>query len=258
MPIFRALSKPGIGNPHTPYENELLLAGVKPTAIMADEDVSLELKSAILSKKVIEVGHRDFEVNYKLFYNPQYKSNAQKAAAIYHSFWKTKHINQSDESFLNSFIEKQTRRANSIQELFFKNSIEQKLINGQLMSIEPVRYVNGINTKALDEAEHEGAIKSIDLIKRERLYVLAQPNKIDDGKELFSRYFCDSEGYPKLSEPHEFNTRVGKLLGYSESDIQYCNNASSNKAFVKLMNITTPLRLYARKTVLLNDHLTID
>ncbi len=53
-PIFRALSNQGIINPHTPYEIDLMLAGVKPVAILPIQAINSEIKNAIENGVLIE------------------------------------------------------------------------------------------------------------------------------------------------------------------------------------------------------------
>lgn len=48
--------------------------------------------------------------------------------------------------------------------------------------------------------------------------VYAQKENYEEGKELFSRYYQGSEGYPILSQQDSFK-RIGLLLGYNENDL---------------------------------------
>lgn len=49
------------------------------------------------------------------------------------------------------------------------------------------------------------------------IQVYAQAHKIEDGKELFARYYNDGKGYPALTGADAFR-RIGTLLGYSPRD----------------------------------------
>ena len=63
-PIFKAISKPGIGNPHTPYEAELMAIGAKPVAIMSPSDITPDLQLAIDKGDVVKTGEKLFREHF--------------------------------------------------------------------------------------------------------------------------------------------------------------------------------------------------
>ena len=52
------------------------------------------------------------------------------------------------------------------------------------------------------------------------VHVYAQANKAEMGKELFNRYYEESSDYPEFQSWQEWFERIGKLLGYSDTDIK--------------------------------------
>ncbi len=59
-PVFDILAKPGLGNPHSPYEAELMTSGIKPVAFMGPEEVTPELQERINSGHIILVNEYEF------------------------------------------------------------------------------------------------------------------------------------------------------------------------------------------------------
>ena len=135
--------------PHAPYEIELMMAGVKPVAIIRSDEVSLEMSRHIQSGRIVLIGD----------YN----------------------------------------------------------------------------------AEQIGLVQ-----------VYAQTNKIDEGKEVYARYFNDNKGYTPLKGKAEVK-RIGELLGYSEIDIA-CVTQENYYSFwtSKILENTHQMRRWARKEYMLH------
>jgi len=52
-PIFKALASPGLVNPHSPFEIELMIAGIKPVAIVDPESRLKEYTNNIDSQNIL-------------------------------------------------------------------------------------------------------------------------------------------------------------------------------------------------------------
>ena len=59
-PVFKIIASPGIINPHTPYENELMIAGVKPVAILDSVDVCEKMKELVETGQIVLIGSYQF------------------------------------------------------------------------------------------------------------------------------------------------------------------------------------------------------
>jgi hypothetical protein len=87
--------------------------------------------------------------------------------------------------------------------------------------------------------------------KEQTLQVYAQADKIEEGKELYARYYLDGEGYPKLEEEEEYK-RVGELLGYNQNDISWAlGKKYQNKIIKSVLEKTTDWRCKVRKEYML-------
>ena len=81
--------------------------------------------------------------------------------------------------------------------------------------------------------------------------VFAQADKVADGRELFARYFLNSEGCEALPED-QFGDRIGQLLGYTEKDIAWFKSIQSAHLVVRwLMDETSGIRSAVRKESML-------
>jgi hypothetical protein len=270
MPIFRLIARPGLGNPHTPFEDELLLGGAKPCAIMSKEDLNDKLKKAINEGELLLIGEKEIIKTCELYYRPEEEENAQKAASIFQQFWKREGLSHEDAEFLNDFFLPSKER--SLTEQFNENlnhilipdnyyhisgpeKNEQNvnaLLSGDKKALIPFPTWN--NTRILHPkiktALKEGQIKSLDVNETRNLVVLAQKDKLEEGKELFARVYEDDKGYEPLSIK-DHHKRIGQLLGYTENDIKY---HGAPMPFLEWINSKTGnFRKTARKEIMLHD-----
>ena len=102
-------------------------------------------------------------------------------------------------------------------------------------------------------------------LTKEPTYVLAQADKIEQGRMLFDMYFnqidpthikiMEDNGAPAKKINHEWNKTVGKLLGYTDNDINWHMGAHKyqNPLILKIMQASESLRRWARKEIMLMD-----
>lgn len=82
--------------------------------------------------------------------------------------------------------------------------------------------------------------------------VYAQSNKIEEGKEIYARYYKNSEGYPPLESEEAFK-RIGELLGYTENDIALGLCKKYQNIFINaIMLKTNDWRCKIRKKYMIN------
>lgn len=87
--------------------------------------------------------------------------------------------------------------------------------------------------------------------KDKTIQVYAQSDKVEDGKELYARYYNDGDGYPELDDTEEYK-RVGKLLGYTENDVLFATGQKYRSSLIRrAMNSTNDLRCKIRKDYML-------
>lgn len=248
MPLFRALASLGLGNPHTPYENELMLAGVKPVAIISKRDMSSDIEKAIAKNQIVIAGEKEINNSFKLLYLPHIEQEAQKAASIYSSFLNTGKISYEGNQFLNSFI------GPSLSGEFNQDSLSiNKLLTGKVTSLEPTPSVI-IKNEYIDlyKAEEKGSINSVEFNVSRNVIVLAQYNKRSDGEEVYDRYYNDGKNSPKIENDDEYEARIGKLLGYTDNNIAWrLGTKYQNKQIHRLLSQTRDIRCKARKLCLL-------
>lgn len=252
MPVFRHIANPGIGNPHSPYEAELMAAGVKPIAVVGTFQMLNEgLSQAIKSGKVVVVASKIFDRDYALFHHPSQKENAEKAVPIYQSYWLTGDINEEQNQFLNSFVERPLSLKTSLLQRY--NSPIHNLINGKMTCVQPVLNCDDFIDKRLAEAVENGSIESKKYTVRQKIIVLAQADKIDDARELYDRCYNEGKNSPTIEDNNEWNARIGKLFGYTDNDIAWSNGTKyQNPIIAKLMYATMDFRAWTRKEVMLN------
>lgn len=146
-PLFKAVASLGLGNPHTPYEIELMEAGAKPVCIIESTDVSPKMSKLIQAGQIVHIGDYQF--------------------------------------------------------------------------------------------------------KDKKLQVYAQSDKVEDGKELYARYYNDGTGYPELDDTEEFK-RVGKLLGYTDNDVLFATREKYQSPLInRLLVDTNDFRCKIRKEYML-------
>lgn len=272
-PLFRLLAEPGLGNPHTPYEAELMVRGAKPVAILTPEDVTTEMSQAITNGHIIKIDEHGFEETHRIYYHPDEIDNAENAARILQQIYETKKydsISTEGHEFLNGFFLKPlgdtpVHSSDNITPLAHSYEIEHALYNGQIPSevenilngmltaLPPLHYVPESAPAILENAIKEGTLKSVDIKNTQLIQVFAQANKKAEGEELNARYYLDNHGYPELL-PEEGSKRIGQLLGYTENDLNWhLGTKYQNPVIKNLMDRTEQLRHWARKELMLME-----
>lgn len=102
-PLFNVLATPGLGNPHSPYEAELMASGAKPVAIMGPEQVNVEMQEAIDSGQVVLIEAIEIPKNYRIFCQPDEIEHAQEAAILYQKSFNEP-LNEDERAQLNAFF----------------------------------------------------------------------------------------------------------------------------------------------------------
>jgi hypothetical protein len=287
MPIFRAIAAPGLGNPHTPFENELLISGAKPTAIMGTKDITEELQSHIDNGQIVEIGDVEFEQTYSICCRKEDAERTELAANILEGAWfEGKAVTQQEIDLINevfcvadtnslssefnkSAMNAQIMNAVNLNDVNFARALAgnhyteeiQGFLDGESPALKP--FLSASKQEGQEErsmihpemkhALNDEAFTTVNIKRTNSIKVLAQNDKQDDGKELLSRYFNDEKDYEPLEEK-EWNTRIGQLLGYTENDIAWSNGDKYQHPFIHtLMQKTSELRHQARKIVMLHD-----
>ncbi len=271
-PLFKALADPGLGLPHIPYEAELMIAGVKPVVIISPKNVTPDMQRAIDAGKIVKTGEKNLERRYRIYCHTDEIDNARKAAEILETTNMCPSLEQ--ETFLNNFFETRfdqkflsefsparswDEHADKLESSIFRGEKTREIhqmLDGKRAALAPILFIEGKNDKDLEQAVKEGKIAATDLNAEELIVqVFAQASHIEDGKEVFARYYLSPEehDYPRLSDK-EAGKRIGKLLGYTENDIAWFTGEKYQSPLIEaVMTQTAPLRRWARKEVMLMD-----
>ncbi|MCO6359176.1 hypothetical protein BXY85_1653 [Roseivirga pacifica] len=271
-PIFKAISKHGLGNPHTPYEAELLCAGVKPVAIMSPNDIDAKMQAHIDSGAIVKVGEKSFEKTYRIYHTPKVKDSAAQVSGILKSFFKTRvQPDANDVSLVIDFynLPKDGKKAedwaqilhakiSAFQMALYETKTTPNMIavlKGSIPALEPIRVDEGMPiSDELEQSVERGDLNASDFQIEELVQVYAQSNKVAEGKELYARYYgVGEENYPPL---HGLNShkRIAQLLGFTDNDFAWFAGAKYQNPLIKSVLLRTEdIRKWARKQYLLSD-----
>jgi hypothetical protein len=265
--MYNLLAKPGLGNPHTYSEIELMAAGAKPVAIAKEDDITTELQGAIDRGDVLKINEHEFETRYKIYCRASELPDAEKAAQILERSWQEQStVSDEDAYLLSTFFnlasdDAETTMAGitaAMRVVEADLSENEKLasvkgmIDGDVRATMPLRHLPGNQEhQNLDEVLSNSDVSSVDITIHSVSIVFAQADKEEDGKELDARYFQAGDGYPAVKDP---DARVGELLGFTQNDIAWFNGTKYQNPFVnKLMVLTSDIRAEARKRSMLMD-----
>lgn len=272
IPFFRLAASPGIGNPHTPYEEELMLAGVKPVAIIDGKGISTELQAAIDKNHITHISTQKFENKHRIYCKADDLDMTRQACGIINNAWSTHKLPTKDElSFLSTVFNLDAEKEPSYYDVMPKlrqavynhidviysgiSPLDSILRMNNASSIFlPIKYVENFTVDSeLEEYTKRNNLKFVEFSDPQSIFVLAQSDKIEEGKELSSRYYNEGEGYSELNG-RELNSRIGELLGYTKNDIAWSNATKYHNPLIKkFMYSTMEWRSKARKAVMLYD-----
>ena len=271
-PIFKAMSKHGLGNPHTPYEAELLCAGAKPVAIMSTHDIDSTLQTKIDSGMIVKVGEEKFTKTYRIYHTPLVKEEAVKISRILEDYMNSKiepgaeDVNKLVKFYKLSELDETAKdwaqilhsRMSVVKTALYERYKSPNIIavlEGTIPSLEPLRIDEGMPMNdELEEAVKRGQLGASDFQTHDLVQVYAQSSKTAEGKELFARYYeVDVENYPPLDD-YESHKRIAQLLGFTDNDFAwFAGTKYQNPVTKKIMFSTENIRKWARKQYLLSN-----
>lgn len=272
-PAFDAVSKPGLGNPHTPYEAELMAKGAKPVAILGQSSIDQELQEAIENGQIIHIDSHEFESTFRIYCHPSQIESATRAADIYTQAMQSGDgIRQDDQEFLEKLhtspVEDSAnssplgRIADQIRNglgniVLDPESEAVRLGKGHIKAMRPLHVadleLDPDNKQKLETAVEEGEIAFVEYNATSVLNVFAQASHEAQGHELNARYYGDPDtaGYESLN-PVESAKRIGELLGYTENDQSwFAGTKYTNPLINQIMTMTSDVRRWARKESML-------
>lgn len=239
-PLFYLASKPGLGNPHTPYEAELMTHGVKPVAIMDSRMVTTQMQAAIDAEQIIKIDEIVCESTYRIYCSPFEVEDVSNAAGILQGILQShNNPNQTEILFLSDvfetpIVEDDRHIASTMTSIFTEMSIleaavyeDEKtetmndLLAKKRKALPPIQYDSDGSLPYdadLEYAVERGDLSAVDFKTSELIQVFAQADKQEEGKELFARYHKNGDGYEPL-EGEEGARRIGQLLGFTDNDI---------------------------------------
>lgn len=266
-PVFDLMASPGLGNPHTPYEAELMVAGVKPVAIMDPEAVTAAMQRSIDAGTIVEIATIANSRTERLYCRPEAIGDARRAADVLAQSAQSHTLpSESDQKFLADFFCYNNLSAAEayidmrgdaydVEGALFKGRTHERmtdLLAGNIAALPPVLFEKTqMPNIPLEEALAKGTLAAVDIRSELLTKVFAQSGKVEEGKELYARYYKDSEGYQRL-EGDEAAKRVGHLLGFTDNDVAWFTGEKyQNPAVHKLMEMTNGIRQYARRESLI-------
>lgn len=271
-PFLAAVASPGLGNPHTPYEAELMATGAKPVAIMNPKDVDTRMQEMIDNGSVVFIASNTFEKTERIYCIRDETENAKDIAGIITSCHQAgQPPNLEDARNIKSFF---LRPVTSPKETFKgaaawqaeSHKILMALRNGEMSpevtailkqeitALPPLLVIEHDSAlNILDEEVNNNLLSSVDYKVEMPIAVYAQKDKVEDGKELYARYYKDNEGYEELPG-EDCAKRVGRLLGFTENDLAWHTGGKyRNHTVIKLMEATADFRQQARVKLMLMD-----
>ncbi len=283
-PLFQLLAAPGLGNPHSfnPHginlrsssESELMAVGAKPVAIMFPTEVTAQMQKAIDNGHIVKINEQKCITKYRIYCQPSEIKQVRNSATILQDIFQNGDFKMGPEDDQKlSFWKKALKtdvpnvRGQIVHEhnLIRSSSIRgettpasEALLAGEILAMPPILFneKQAPNT-VLEKAVAEGKLASVEFETSQVTAVFAQSNKIEDGKELFARYYKGDVGYDPLGDQKA--RRVGQLLGFTENDLAWHysdkdpNPKYTNPILRDLMEKTHTIRIYARHQVMLMD-----
>lgn len=238
-PFLAAAARPGLGNPHNPYEIELMVAGAKPVAILGAYEIDTRLQRMIDNGFVVIVGEKDHAAPGTVYCLPEELDLAKDIVASLNTTQAYEYLTRPPYHFYMS-------DENGLPTV-------ENLENGSCRIVDCMDNYPDHFLKPFREAAAEKRIIGLDFHLIDKSYVLAQADRIEDGKELYARYFNSNEGYPELSGK-DWSKRIGSLLGFTENDLAWHTNEKYQNPFVlKFMEATADIRRQARIKLMLMD-----
>ena len=270
-PVFAAIAAPGIGHPHGKYETELMVAGLKPVIIISPDTITPEMQAAVDKGQIVHIDDYHGIRTSRIYCQKNEINTAKDAAKILDKVFNNKEIPTiAEEKFLEGFFDHPIKniplsfsfsnwreRSAALEIAMFKNQVTTEMhsmLEGKLLALSPFVYAPECQTaNPLEPALAENKISAVDIKEKLLIQVFAQANRVEDGKELYARYYLDQHDYPALPDS-EGAKRVGKLLGYTENDTAWFTGEKYKSPLLRtLMYETAPLRRWARKEVMLMD-----
>jgi hypothetical protein len=264
-PIFKAISKPGIGNPHTPYEAELMAIGAKPVAIMSPSDITPDLQLAIDNGDVVKTGEKLFREHFRIYHRNDQNAEAALISNILSHAWNNhEDLNEQQAEQVVAFFALDSAKGNSDWNVLLHaemsehlNSLKNSdrylkaglLLEGHMKGLAPVRIDEGYpENKQLEKLVQTKRISALDFNTESCVQVYAQAAKVEDGRELFARYYSEGvEDYTELDN-FESHKRVAHLLGFTENDFAwFWGTKYQNPVIKRLMYSTNQIRAKARR-----------
>lgn len=270
--IFKAISKHGLGNPHTPYEAELLCAGAKPVAIMSPHDIDSTLQTKIDSGMIVKVGEEKFTKTYRIYHTPLVKEEAVKISRILEDymnskiepgaedvnklvkFYKLSELDETAKDWAQILHSRMSVMKTALYERY-KSPNMIAVLEGTIPSLEPLRIDEGMPMNdELEQAVKRGQLGASDFQTHDLVQVYAQSSKTAEGKELFARYYeVGVENYPPLDD-YDSHKRIAQLLGFTDNDFAwFAGTRYQNPITKKIMFSTENIRKWARKEYLLSN-----
>ena len=270
--IFKAISKHGLGNPHTPYEAELLCAGAKSVAIMSPHDIDSTLQTKIDSGMIVKVGEEKFTKTYRIYHTPLVKEEAVKISRILEDYMNSKiepgaeDVNKLVKFYKLSELDETAKdwaqilhsRMSVVKTALYERYKSPNMIavlEGTIPSLEPLRIDEGMPMNdELEQAVKRGQLGASDFQTHDLVQVYAQSSKTAEGKELFARYYeVGVENYPPLDD-YDSHKRIAQLLGFTDNDFAwFAGTKYQNPITKKIMFSTENIRKWARKQYLLSN-----
>ncbi len=271
-PFLAAVARPGLGNPHSPYETELMTAGAKPVAIMEPKWVDTRMQERIDNGAIVFIDTKTFVKTERIYCHRDEAENAKEFARIIASSHCARQPPSPEElRNLESFFLRpvKTPKENFQNVASWHNKsfeILMALRNGktppevisilkqEITALPPLFVIeDDTSLNILDDSVGNNLLSSVDYVTEITLSVYAQKDKVEDGKELYARYYKNGEGYEKLSEK-DAAKRIGRLLGFTENDLAWHTGEKyQNPVVLKFMEATQNIRQQARTKLMLMD-----
>lgn len=266
-PLFALLAHPGIGGPHSPArEAELMASGAKRLLITGYpfSHQHKELEPLLEEGKIVLIGCSTDRAYASILCHPDVFNEASKVAEIFEKRESDIQLSNEDIQFRRTYEQSNTRLSFSPEDnqRYRKASSSplselELLRSGQVKSSVMLFFNANDKTSAppeISEALENGEIKTATLSWPNPACVFAQADDIEDGRELFARYFVNDLGYPHYPDKKDAVKRVGELLGYTGNDTAlFTGTKYRNPLIRRLLIATENFRREIRTELMLYD-----
>jgi hypothetical protein len=272
-PVFEMAAKPGLFMPHSynlETEDELMIAGAKPVGIVGADEITAKMQEAINQGHIVHIGDHLAEFHSRIYCHPDEIEGARRVAKFFSC--EGQDISPEEIDFMFCFVGAPVGRDVKIEEAMHLNMRDnpdgignraydgqatpsmEALLAGSIKAIEPLRYGHGLPVNDdLERAVESDSLAAVDFKIESLIQVYAQADKVEEGKELYARYYKDSKGYRRLDNVDECK-RIGELLGYRENDTAiFVGEKYTNPLIRKVMDWTADARRWCRKEVMLME-----